>query len=139
MTYHVRLTLTAAAVFGLFVYGEKLLLNHKMNKPLSWYVVLSLYSPSASKLSPKSLICPRLRLGQMFTFRTISQPRACITRYNVPRKWFIHKIVYMPYTQGYMSVSSCIWCIYLYIVYMPYTGETSQCAGECVYGVHTCI
>ena len=31
MTYHVRLTLTAAAVFGLFVYGEKLLLNHKMN------------------------------------------------------------------------------------------------------------
>ena len=51
MTYHVCLTLTAAAVFGLFVYGEKLLLNHKMNKLLPWYVVLSLYSPSASKLS----------------------------------------------------------------------------------------
>ena len=28
-----------------------------MNKPLPWYVVLSLYSPSASKLSLKSLIC----------------------------------------------------------------------------------
>ena len=67
-----------------FVFGEKLLLNHKMNKPLPWYVVLSLYSPSASKLSSKSLICPRLRLGQMFTFRTISQPRACITQYNIP-------------------------------------------------------
>ena len=40
----------------LFVYGEKLLLNHKMNKPLPWYVVLSLYSPSASKLSSKSLV-----------------------------------------------------------------------------------
>ena len=33
----------------------------------------------------------------------------------------------------------CIWCIYLYIVYMPYTGETSQFAGQCVYGVYTCI
>ena len=33
----------------------------------------------------------------------------------------------------------CIWCIYLYIVYMPYTGETSQCGGQCVYGVYTCI
>ena len=31
-----------ATVFVLFVYGEKLLLNHKMNKPLPWYVVLSL-------------------------------------------------------------------------------------------------
>ena len=48
--------------------------------------------PSASKLSSKFLIYPRLRLGQMFTFRTISQPRACITQYNIPRKWFIHKI-----------------------------------------------
>ena len=28
------------------------------------------------------------------TFRTISQPRSCITRYNLPRKWFIHKICY---------------------------------------------
>ena len=82
-----------ANVFVLFVYGEKLLLNHKMNKPFPWYVVLSLYSPSASKLSSKSLICPRLRLGQMFTFRTISQPRACITQYNIARKWFIHKIL----------------------------------------------
>ena len=92
MTYHVRLALTAA-VFVLFVCGEKLLLNHKMNKPLPWYVVLSLNSPSASKLSSKFLICPRLRLGQMFTFRTaISHPRACITQYNIPRKWFIHKI-----------------------------------------------
>ena len=72
-----------ATVFVLFVYGEKLLLNHKMNKPLPWYVVLSLYSPSTSKLSSKSLICPRLRLGQMFTFRTISQPRACITQCNI--------------------------------------------------------
>ena len=69
MTYHVRLTLTAAAVFGLFVYGEKLLLNHKMSES-------------------------RLRLGQMFTFRTISQPRACITQYNISRKWFIHKVQY---------------------------------------------
>ena len=42
------------AVFVLFVCGEKLLLNHKMNKPLPWYVVLSLYSPSASKLSSVS-------------------------------------------------------------------------------------
>ena len=33
----------------------------------------------------------------------------------------------------------CIWCICLYIVYMPYTGETSQCGGQCVYGVYTCI
>ena len=33
----------------------------------------------------------------------------------------------------------CIWCIYLYIVYMPYTGETSQCGGQCVYGAYTCI
>ena len=81
-------------MFVLFVCGEKLLLNHKMNKQLPWYVVSSLDSPSASKLSSKSLICPRLRLGQMFTFRTISQPRACITQYNVPRKWFIHKIFY---------------------------------------------
>ena len=94
MTHHVRLTLTAA-VFVLFVYGEKLLLNHKMNKPLPWYVVLSLYSHSASKLSSKSLICPRLRLGQMFPFRTICQPRACITQYNIPRKWFIYKILYL--------------------------------------------
>ena len=31
-----------ATVFVLFVYGEKLLLNHKMNKPLLWYVVSSL-------------------------------------------------------------------------------------------------
>ena len=31
----------------------------------------------------------------------------------------------------------CIWCIYLYIVYIPYTGETSQCGGQCVYGVYT--
>ena len=83
-----------AAVFVLFVCGEKLLLNHKMNKPLPWYVVLSLYSPSASKLSSKSLICPQLRPRQMFTFRTISQPRACITQYNIPRKMFIHKISY---------------------------------------------
>ena len=45
-----------------------------------------------SHLPSKSLICPRLHLGQMFTFRTISQPRACITQYNIPRKWFIHKI-----------------------------------------------
>ena len=74
MTYHVRLTLTAAAVFDLFVYGEKLLLSHKMNKPLLWYVVLSSYTPSASKLSSKSL---------MFTFRTISQPRACITQHTM--------------------------------------------------------
>ena len=44
-----------ATVFVLFVYGEKLSLNHKMNKPLPWYVVLCLYSPSASKLSSKSL------------------------------------------------------------------------------------
>ena len=29
-------------VFALFVFGEKLLLNHKMNKPLPWYVVSSL-------------------------------------------------------------------------------------------------
>ena len=81
-------------VFVLFVFGEKLLLNHKMNKPLPCYVVLSLYSPSASKLSSKSLICPRLRLGQMFTFRTISQLRASITQYNIPRKCFIHKILF---------------------------------------------
>ena len=54
--------------------------------------------------------------------------------------WCIYLyIVYMPYTQGYMSVSSCIWCIYLYILYMPYTGETSQFGGQCVYGVYTCI
>ena len=33
----------------------------------------------------------------------------------------------------------CICCIYLYIVYMPYTGETSQCGGQSVYGVYTCI
>ena len=33
----------------------------------------------------------------------------------------------------------CIWCIYLYIVYMPYTGETSQFGGQSVYGVYTCI
>ena len=70
-------------LFILFFFVEKLLLNHKMNKPLPCYVVLSLYSPSASKLSSKSL---------MFTFRTISQPRACITQYNIPRKWFIHKL-----------------------------------------------
>ena len=54
-------------VFVLFVLGEKLFLNHKMNKPLPWYVVLSLYSPSASKLSSKSLICPRLRFGQILS------------------------------------------------------------------------
>ena len=64
MTYHVRLTLTAA-VFVLFVYGEKLLLNHKMNKPLPWYVVLSLHSPSASKLSSKSY-CPQCSLFGQF-------------------------------------------------------------------------
>ena len=76
-----------------------------MNKPLPWYDVLSLYSPSASKLSSKSFICPRLRLGQMFTFRTISQPRACITQYNIPRKWFIHKILPYIYIISYHIIS----------------------------------
>ena len=42
------------AIFVLFVYGEKLLLNHKMNNPLPWYFVLRFYSPAASKLSVKS-------------------------------------------------------------------------------------
>ena len=28
--------------------------------------------------------------------------------------------VYMPYTEGYMSVSSCIWCIYLHRVYIDH-------------------
>ena len=32
-------------VFALFVFGEKLLLNHKMNKPLPWYVVSSYTVP----------------------------------------------------------------------------------------------
>ena len=120
MTYHVRLTLTATA-FVLFVYGEKLLLNHKMNKPLPWYVVLSLYSPSASKLSSKSLICPRLRLGQMFTFRTIPQPRACITQYNIPRKWFIHKMLY--YTILYYTIlySTLLYYTILYYTILYYT------------------
>ena len=33
-------------------------------------------------------------------------------------------VVYMPYTEGYVSVSSCIWCVYilLYSVYAIYTG-----------------
>ena len=30
-------------------------------------------------------------------------------------------------------------CIYIYIVYMSYTGETCQCGGQWAYGVHTCI
>ena len=33
----------------------------------------------------------------------------------------------------------CIWCIYLNIVYMPYTGETSQCAGHGVYMVYISV
>ena len=33
----------------------------------------------------------------------------------------------------------CIWCTYLYIVYMPCTRETSPCGRQCVYGVYTCI
>ena len=80
-----------ATVFVLFVYGEKLLLNHILvNKPLPCYLVLSLYSPSASKLSSKSLTL--FILLSLFIFRTISQPWACITRYNIPRKWCIHKV-----------------------------------------------
>ena len=40
--------------------------------------------------------------------------------YRRDKSVYIH-IVYIPYTEGYMSVLSCTWCIYLYIVYMPYT------------------
>ena len=90
-----------------------------MNKPLLWYVVLSLYSPSASKLSSKSLICPRFRLGQMFTFRTISQPRACITQHNIPRKWFIHKILPYIYIILYYIISYHI--ISYHIIYYYFT------------------
>ena len=58
--------------------------------------------------------------------------------------WCIYLyIVYMPYIgETSQCGGQCVYGVYtggLYIVYMPYTGETSQCAGQCVYGVYTCI
>ena len=40
---------------------------------------------------------------QMFTFRTICQPRACITQYNIPWKWFIDNIYIHLYIHFFLS------------------------------------
>ena len=48
-------------------------------------------------------------------------------------------MVYIPVYSVYAIYTGVHVSIIMYIVYMPYTKETSQCGGKYVYGVYTCI
>ena len=67
-----------------------------------------------------------LKVSYLFTFRTISQPRGCITQYNIPRKWFIHKICHIQ-LERQVNVVESVYMVYIpvYSVYAIYRRDKS--------------